>query len=61
MKKQTKRLEQVEIVHPNAAGLDIGSREIWVCVLPSREGETVRPYGQNKPCAGAFLPWRNRD
>src|SRR6476661_698788 len=40
-----KRTERVEIIHPNAAGLDIGSREIWCCVPPNRAEQTVRPFG----------------
>lgn len=57
MKKQTKRLEQIEIVHPNAAGLDIGSREIWVCVPPDRDGETVRPFGTFTPDLHRLADW----
>ena len=28
-------------VHPNAAGLDIGSREIWACVPADRDADRV--------------------
>ena len=45
MVKGIKRSEQVEIVHPNAGGLDIGSREIWVCVPPDRDVESVKMFG----------------
>jgi transposase len=57
MKKQPRRLEQIEIVHPNAAGMDIGSREIWVCVPPDREGETVRPFGTFTPDLHWLADW----
>lgn len=33
------------VIEPNAAGLDIGSTEIWACVPADREGETVRCFG----------------
>jgi hypothetical protein len=45
MGKRIKRLEQLEIVHPNAGGLDIGAFEIWAAVPPDRDGETVKPFG----------------
>ena len=32
MRKQKKQVEQLALVHPNAAGLDIGAREIWACM-----------------------------
>jgi transposase len=41
----SKRTERVEIIHPNAAGLDIGAREIWCCVPPERAEQTVRAFG----------------
>jgi len=33
MSKRRKRAEYLPIVYPNAAGLDIGSCEIYACVL----------------------------
>ncbi len=42
-------LESLTLVHPNAAGLDIGSREIWVAVRPDLDGKTVR-------CCATFTP-----
>jgi len=40
-----KQVEGLAIVNPNAAGLDIGSAEIWASVPADREGETVRCFG----------------
>jgi transposase len=45
MSKRPKRLEQLEIVYPNAAGLDIGSQEIWACVPPDRIEANVQVFG----------------
>ena len=45
----TKVKQSQAIMFLNAAGLDIGSREIWAAVDPEREGETVR-------CFGTFTP-----
>jgi transposase len=33
------------VLHPNAAGLDIGAREIWVAVPTDRDPEPVRYFG----------------
>lgn len=35
----------LEIIHPDSAGIDIGSREIWVSVSADRAGETVGKFG----------------
>src|SRR4051812_36715390 len=39
-----KRVEQMAIVHPNAAGLDIGAREFYGCVPPDRADENVKVF-----------------
>ena len=50
-------LETWGIVHPNAAGIDIGSREIWVAVPPNRAGETVRCFGTFTPDLESLADW----
>jgi hypothetical protein len=35
----------LEIVHPDAAGIDVGSGEHWVAVSPDRDPEPVRRFG----------------
>src|SRR5258708_17785532 len=57
MRKASRRLEQIEIVHPNAAGLDIGAREIYGCVRPDREGETVKVFGTFTPDLHRLADW----
>src|SRR5271165_199257 len=57
MKKPSKRSEPIEIVHPNAAGLDIGSREIWACVPPDCGEETVRPFATFTPDLYRLADW----
>ena len=32
---QVKEWEGLKVIHPNAAGLDIGSEEIWAAVAPA--------------------------
>ena len=43
---RTKRrqLEQLACVHPNAAGLDIGSETIVAAVPPNRDDQAVRAF-----------------
>jgi hypothetical protein len=35
----------LEIVHPDAAGIDVGGSEHWVAVRPDRDAEPVRRFG----------------
>jgi hypothetical protein len=35
----------LEIVHPDAAGIDVGGSEYWVAVSPDRDPEPVRRFG----------------
>src|SRR5215471_6297054 len=57
MRKRSKRVEQMGIIHPNAGGLDIGSREIWAAVPPDREGEHVKVFGTFTPDLHRLADW----
>src|ERR1017187_8783345 len=35
----------LEIVHPDAAGIDVGGSEHWVAISPDRDPEPVRSFG----------------
>src|SRR5215469_11935222 len=35
----------LEVVHPDAAGIDVGGSEHWVAVSPDRDPEPVRCFG----------------
>lgn len=35
----------LEIVHPDAAGIDVGGSEHWVAISPERDPEPVRRFG----------------
>jgi transposase len=43
----SKRLDwkALELVHPDAAGIDVGGSEHWVAISPDRDGEPVRRFG----------------
>jgi transposase len=44
-KKTNKKIHiQLPTLHPNAAGIDIGAREIWVAVPPGSDPNPVRPF-----------------
>lgn len=45
------------LVHPHAAGLDIGSEEIWACVPADRDPRPVRPFGTFTPDLYALADW----
>jgi transposase len=44
-------------VNPHAAGLDIGSEEIWACVPEDRDAEPVRAFGTFTPDLYALADW----
>ena len=45
------------ILHPDAAGLDIGADEIWVAVPPDRAPEPVRAFSTFTPDLHALAEW----
>jgi len=45
------------VVHPHAAGLDIGKHEIWAAVPPAPERESVRAFGTFTPDLVALADW----
>ena len=51
------RPESSPDVHPHAAGLDIGSDEIWACVPEDRDAEPVRSFGTFTPDLYALADW----
>jgi transposase len=50
-------LEHLPVLNLNAAGLDIGSAEIWVAVPPDRDARPVRPFGTFTPDLVALAEW----
>lgn len=51
------RLDDLLCVHPNAAGLDIGSEEIVVAVPPDRDEQPVRVFLTFTPDLHALVAW----
>lgn len=54
---KSKSLDALAVVHPNAAGIDVGSREIWVAVPPDRAGETPRCFATFTPDLHRLADW----
>src|ERR1700694_5697567 len=54
------RLEEMMVVHPNAAGVDIGARELWACVPADRTGKTVRAFSTFTPDLTQLAVWLER-
>jgi transposase len=48
---------QFAILHPNAAGIDIGGESHWVAVPPDRGGTTVREFGVFSDDLEAMADW----
>ena len=46
-----------QLINPDAAGIDVGSREHWAAIPPSRGGQTVRCFGATTPELEALGNW----
>jgi transposase len=53
---QKRALDDLAGVHPNAAGLDIGSEEIVVAVPPDRDPQPVRYFRPLHACGRGWSP-----
>src|SRR5260370_16526120 len=49
--------ENWEKINQNAAGIDIGAREIFVCVPADRDKESVRRFGTKTPDLEELAQW----
>lgn len=49
--------DEFAIQHPNAGGIDIGAREIWVSVPPHQAEESVRPFSTLTPGLLELVEW----
>jgi transposase len=54
-KAEVRAWEGLKVIHPNAAGLDIGSEEIWAA--PERIAEPVRQFGTFTEDLHALADW----
>jgi transposase len=56
-KRKIQLNEQWEKVNPDAAGIDIGARDNYVCVPADRDPEPVRRFGTTTPELGEMAQW----
>src|SRR5437879_6943566 len=60
IKKQKKKVsidQNWELINPDAAGIDLGSREHWVAVPADRAQQNVRCFGTLTPDLEALADW----
>ena len=50
----------LEVVHPNAAGIDIGNESHYVAVPPDRDNQPVRRFGCTTAELKAMADWLNQ-
>jgi transposase len=55
--RKIKPLDELKIVHPHAAGLDIGAEETWACVPVSSTADHVRAFGPFTADLRALADW----
>lgn len=51
------RFEEWPCIHPNAAGMDIGARELVVAVPTDRDTTSVRAFATCTPDLHALVDW----
>ena len=47
----------LEVVHPHAAGIDVGGHEHWVAIAPDRDAKPVRRFGTFTPDLREMARW----
>src|SRR5437879_13864293 len=50
----------LEVIHPDAAGIDIGNESHYVAVPPSRDSQPVRRFGCTTAQLKAMAAWLQR-
>jgi transposase len=58
--KKVLKLDELKQINLNAAGLDIGDQEIWVCVPAGRAEDQVRVFGTFTTDLHALADWLER-
>ena len=56
-KKSRHRSSELNIINPHTAGIDLGSREHWVCVPPEATQSNIRCFGCTTPELLALSDW----
>jgi transposase len=56
-KSRVSAWEGLKVIDSHAAGLDIGSEEIWAAVAPAQNQEPVRKFGTFTPDLQVLADW----
>ena len=59
-KSSKTKKSQLNVINPNTAGIDLGSKEHWVCVPPESASENIRPFGCTTPDLIALADWLSK-
>jgi transposase len=51
------KLEPLDVIKPNACGIDIGARSHWVSVPPAQDPQPVREFSCYTPDLAAMVAW----
>jgi len=55
--KRKKRVQDLPVLHPDAAGIDIGASEVFVAVPADRDPEPVRSFATFTKDLNALADW----
>jgi transposase len=50
-------VDELTVIHPDAAGIDIGQASSWVSVPANRDSQPLREFGMNTPDLIALAEW----
>src|SRR5438309_2213580 len=56
-RKGKRRCDQLPVLHPDAAGIDIGANELFVAVPPDRDTDAVRSFATFTQDLNALADW----
>ena len=59
-RKGKRRCDQLPVLHPDAAGIDIGANELFVAVPPDRDTDAVRSFATFTQDLNALADWLER-
>src|SRR5947209_2316889 len=59
-RKGKRRCDQLPVLHPDAAGIDIGANELFVAVPPDRDTDAVRSFATFTQDLNALADWLQR-
>lgn len=56
-KSSSRKKSQLNVINPHTAGIDLGSKEHWVCVPPESTSQNIRSFGCTTPDLLSLRDW----